>query len=401
MMGMSSSLSNEVGGLLKDWLKNPLNASFLYWYFLPALGFVLLQLFVIAPAFGYAAPEVVPQEGDQTGGVTALVVQFLRASLFWLMVLPLITGVVMSSLSGITLRLFRGTLPIARLLLGPWTMRNRRQSAELFGELKRLRHQYLFLTALHVKVDSVDGKDQSVPVDEAQLPDELDKLKLEIQAWHDTFETRTENGEAETMAVIGGGAKLLEGPPVERELPMDLDRVGPNRFANTLAVAEEYAFERYGMDASVFWPRVSAEIESDKLDSLMATYGAMRGLLNLSLLAMLFALECFIVGLAIWRSWALPVAHVLLRPRWLLLASVLSVLIGLGAYRAAVSAARAVGNAMRTAFDYYRGSVLRRFNLTMPEDLDEERVLWLKLSAFIRRGESFYFPTEYRIQEKV
>jgi hypothetical protein len=177
---------------------------------------------------------------------------------------------------------------------------------------------------------------------------------------------------------------------------MDLDRVGPNEFANTLAVAEEYPFERYGMDASVFWPRVSAEIEPEKLDSLTATYGAMRGLLNLSLLAMLFALECFLAGLAIWQAWAAPIPQVLLRPQWLLLASVLSVLIGLAAYRGAVSAARAVGNAMRTAFDYYRGSVLRRFNLKMPDDLDEERVLWLKLSAFIRRGETFYYPSDYR-----
>jgi hypothetical protein len=55
---------------------------------------------------------------------------------------------------------------------------------------------------------------------------------------------------------------------------------------------------------------------------------------------------------------------------------------------------------MRTAFDYYRGNVLQRLNLQMPNDLEEERVLWLKLAAFIRRGESFYFPTEYRIQGK-
>jgi len=51
---------------------------------------------------------------------------------------------------------------------------------------------------------------------------------------------------------------------------------------------------------------------------------------------------------------------------------------------------------MRTAFDYYRGNVLRRFNLKMPNDIEEERVVWLKLSAFIRRGESFYYPSEFR-----
>jgi len=83
-----------------------------------------------------------------------------------------------------------------------------------------------------------------------------------------------------------------------------------------------------------------------------------------------------------------------------LLSTFLLAVIGYGAYRAAVASARAVGNAMRTAFDYYRGNILQRFNLKMPNDLEEERVLWLKLAAFIRRGESFYFPTEYRIQGK-
>jgi len=36
MFGISTSVFNDAGGLVKDWLKNPLNASFLYWYFLPA-----------------------------------------------------------------------------------------------------------------------------------------------------------------------------------------------------------------------------------------------------------------------------------------------------------------------------------------------------------------------------
>ena len=67
-----------------------------------------------------------------------------------------------------------------------------------------------------------------------------------------------------------------------------------------------------------------------------------------------------------------------------------------GAYRAAVRAAYSAGSELRTAFDYYRGRVLRRFNLKVPADIDQERVVWLKLAAFIRRGESFYFPSEFR-----
>lgn len=391
-MGVTTSVSNEVGGLLKDWLKNPLNASFVYWYFLPALGFVLLQLFVVSPALGYLPPEVVPQKDSlQTNSIVELVVQLLRASVFWLMVLPLLIGLVMSSLSGTTLRLYRGTLPLVRLLFAPWLRRNRARSIERFGDLLTLRRRYLFLTAMGVRLENVDGEEKAMPVDQANLPGEIDQLKREIQEWHERFETP-----ANVSHPLSRTGTVLDGPPPERELPMDSDRAGPNRFSNMLAVAEEYAWERYGMDASVFWPRVSAEMETEKLDSLTASYGAMRGFLNLSLLAFVFAFESVFFGVGILVGKFQPVSHILLRPRWLFVAALLSVLIGLGAYRAAVGVARLVGNAMRTAFDYYRGNVLRRFNLQMPDDLEQERLVWLKLAAFLRRGESFYFPTEFR-----
>ena len=58
MLGISTSVFSEASGLVKDWLKNPLNAGFLFWYFLPAAGFVLLQLFIIGPVLGRHAPTV-------------------------------------------------------------------------------------------------------------------------------------------------------------------------------------------------------------------------------------------------------------------------------------------------------------------------------------------------------
>ena len=400
-MGVTTSVSNEVGGLLKDWLKNPLNASFVYWYFLPALGFVLLQLFVITPALGYSAPEVVPQKDSlQTDSIVAVVLQLLRGSVFWLMLLPLMIGLVMSSLSGTTLRLYRGTLPVVRWLFLPWLQRNRLSSSKMFSDLLKLRRQYLFLSS-GISLEIVDGEEKTEVVDEGKRPEKLDQLKLEIQQWHERFETNlADASQAKSGTRAERDSNLLETTPPERELPMDLDRVGPNRFANTLAVAEEYPFERYCMDASVFWPRVSAEMEPEKLDSLTTSYGAMRGFLNLSLLAGGFALECLFVGAGIWFGKFYPLNHAFLRPRWLFVTAVLSVLIGLGAYRAAIGVARSVGNAMRTAFDYYRGNVLRRFNLQVPNDIEEERLVWLKLAAFLRRGESFYFPNEFRSEAK-
>jgi hypothetical protein len=214
-------------------------------------------------------------------------------------------------------------------------------------------------------------------VTEADVPAEIDRLKQETQLLHEKLESNT----------------------TAPDLPVDIERVGPTDLANTLALAEEYPFERYAMDTAVFWPRLSAEIEPEKLESLKFSFGAMNGLLNLSLLIYLFAVELVIVGIAIAAGWKTPVQTLPQGRGVALLAfatALISMLLGFGAYRAAVGSARTVGNAMRTAFDYYRGNVLSRFNLKMPADIEEERVVWLKLAAFIRRGESFYYPSEFR-----
>lgn len=381
MLGISASIFNEAGSVVRDWLKNPLNASFFFWYFLTAVAFVLIHLFTIWPLLGRPTPQLL--NGD--------IREIISASLFELILLPLLLGVFLSALSARVLKLYQGTLPIARLLFQPWLTRNRRRNVELYSRLRTLRRQYLFLVSQGVLLESDGGQEKATPVAESERAELIDKLKQETQLLHEE----------------------LESNPSVPDLPVDIDRVGATDLANTLALAEEYPFERYAMDAAVFWPRLAAEIEAEKADGLKASFATMNGLLNLSLLIYLSALEFAIVGFAIVAGWN-PTRANTSPPMWvtwlpnhkpavagltLLLAFLLAV-IGYGAYRAAVASGRAVGNMMRTAFDYYRGAVLQRFSLKMPNDLEEERVLWLKLAAFIRRGESFYFPAEYRIQGK-
>lgn len=381
MFGISASIFNEAGSLVKDWLKNPLNSSFFFWYFLPAVGFVLLQLFVIGPALGWPAPQVFNIEVTQGKGLSNLLLEVLSASFFTLIVLPLVAGVLLSALSGRVLHFFQGTLPIARPLFQPLVSRNRRRNTELYGPLLSLRRQYLFLVSQGVRLEVVNGEEKATPVSEAELPAVIEQLKHQTQALHEQIESH----------------------PEAPDLPKDIERVGATDLANTLALAEEYPFERYAIDTALFWPRLAAEIEPEKLDGLKSSFGALNGLLNLSLLIFLIAVELMIVGVAIALDFTEPAAAPLLLSKWSLVmllfaAGLISIVAAYGAYRAAVGSARAVGNAMRTAFDYYRGNVLRRFNLKMPNDIEEERVVWLKLSAFLRRGESFYYPSEFRVE---
>ena len=378
MFGVSASIFNEAGSLVRDWLKNPLNASFFFWYFLPAVGFVLLQLFLVAPALGKEFPQFFDADVKTQASFADLILAVLNASFFTLILLPLVVGAMMSALSGRVLHLYEGTLPIVRPLFQPWLMRKRKRNTETYSHLRTLRRQYLFLVSQGVRLEVVNGEEKAIQVTETERAALIDQLKQETQAVHEE----------------------LEAKPTAPDLPVDIDRVGATELANTLALAEEYPFERYGIDTAVFWPRLTAEIEPEKLDAIKASFGALNGFLNLSLLLYLAAVELVIVAIVIAGGLAEPNPQLGLTSRWLLVVLIalglFGLLLGYGAYRAAVGSARALGNTMRTAFDYYRGRILKRFNLRMPDDISDERVVWLKLAAFIRRGESFYYPSDFR-----
>ena len=375
MLGISTSIFNQAGGLVKDWLKNPLNASFVYWYFLPAAGFAILQLIFVGPSLGYPIPKVFTGEIPANQGSISLT-EYLSSGIFMLIVLPLIVGMVLSVLSGSILQFYQGTYSLIRPFTRPWLKRNQDRSSEMYGPLQAKRREYLFLVSQGVHLVTENGEEHATIVSETERATLADQMKAEIQTLHEQ----------------------LEATSTARYLPADVERVGATDLANTLAVAEEYPIERYSMDTAVFWPRLCAEMDPDSVDSVTTSFGAMNGLLNVSLLSYLFALECLIVLVGRAGGW-ISVAATALRLRWLIFAAALSIVIGVGAYRAAVRAAASVGDALRTSFDYFRGRILYRFNLKMPDDIDQERVVWLKLAAFIRRGESFYYPSEFRCED--
>lgn len=384
MLGIPTSVMNEAGGLVKDWLKNPLNSSFLYWYFLPAVGFVLLQLFIIGPAMGWQPPNVFEVDTSKNA-----VFQLVSAGVFSLILVPLIFSVLLSALAGTIFRLYQGTLPIARVAFLPWLKHNQKRGKELYGPLAAKRREYLFLVLQGVRFSTVDGKEHAEMVPESEREALTNQLKQDIQTLHEDLEVSPTPSQLPAGAVAPGE---LGNPVASRSLPVDFNRVGSTDLANALSMAEEDPFQRYGIDTKVFWPRMVEEIEPAKLESLTLTFGAMNGLLNISLLSYLFAVESLIVGVA---GWIRPEGS-LIKPGWLFLAAAIGIPIGRGAYRGAVRAAHSVGNALRTAFDYHRELILKRFKLAMPEDNVEERLLWLRLAAYIRRGESFYYPSEFR-----
>ena len=101
--------------------------------------------------------------------------------------------------------------------------------------------------------------------------------------------------------------------------------------------------------------------------------------LNLSALALIFAVEAAGVGVAKWMVGGWVAAGVAL-------------LIARLAYSAGVRVARTIGALISTCFDLYRGKLLEQLGVPRPVNFFEEYKTWLRLNAFLRRGDIFYWP---------
>jgi hypothetical protein len=171
--------------------------------------------------------------------------------------------------------------------------------------------------------------------------------------------------------------------------------VTPTALGNTLAVTEERPFDRYGIDSVLFWPRLRAELDEATMQPVDGAKGVVDGMLNVSLLSYIAAVETIVVVILMLSRYTPVTADTnRLAPALLIVSALAALAVGYGAYRSAVSAARNMGEIMNTYFDYHRDAVLAKFNLKRPDALEDEKIMWFKLGAFLRRGESFYFPEE-------
>ena len=161
-----------------------------------------------------------------------------------------------------------------------------------------------------------------------------------------------------------------------RNYPPKLDRVLPSRLGNIIKAAEEYPYERYGIDAVFFWPRLIAVVPDAARGDLSDARASMALLLNVSTLA-------FLLGVGSFAA----LAAAMLNPAaafWACGAGGL-VLAAL-AYRSALAPGRIYAELVRAAFDLYRVDLLKQLNFGLPDNLDEERALWQSLGQQMYLG---------------
>lgn len=324
-------LSSFVEGLVSH-----LGRAYLLAGFLPALILVAVNQYLIFGAMDWNLfPEVTePVLGLFTGNILTTVV------------VSLVVGLMLIVLNSFIIRMYEGLVPGVKSLLFPLYMRN----------MRRYRDRYAPIAAKHTELRELLAQKEESGEEDAEknfaIYDELHRL----------------HGELEKVEPI-------------QTLPYERPRVSPTAFGNAWAIMEEYPLRRYGMDGMLFWPYVR-EVISQKNERLLDEIDGQKQVIdvvvNLSLVMLILAIEGLVVGV--------------LRFQWQMFAlAAIAFVLFLVIYQSAVSYTRTLSTLITKAYDFYRLPVLQAFGLRIPDDLDEEYWAWTRLSAFLRRGEPFYF----------
>jgi hypothetical protein len=347
-------LTSTAGSVLEKFGK-----TFLIVGYVPALLFVLAHQWLIFPVWlGYPLTifGLPPVTAEEAAGGSAPQLPFILSINVTTLVLPLLIGILLLALNSVIIRLYEGRVwLLQRILLRPLYQRNLARCRQLYGNIVKLKAQHR--TAL------VDLSQAIWSAEQLAAQQKIDALATVLEA------AFTE----------------LENKVPQQRLPMREHHIAPTALGNVYAIAEEYPFDRYGIDSVLLWPRLRPLLDKadpDHVERLVNQKTVLDMTLSLSLLSGLFGLE-LLVTLA-FR----PTEHALA----LGVAASIAIAFYWVFYQAGVSATQTLGQCIMTSFDFHRHLVLQRFGLEVPADLQAEQVAWLKLAAFLRRGEAYYWP---------
>ena len=154
------------------------------------------------------------------------------------------------------------------------------------------------------------------------------------------------------------------------------DKIQATRLGNTLAASQHVIYERYGIDISALWSQTRAIKDLKEAPAMSAVNdekSTLDLLANLVLVLVLFAVEALTffalrgeATTALGALLALPAAYV--------------------AYRVAVLAARAWGDAVEVVFDLHRKELRAALALDSAVDPSSEHGLWRRANRFFLFG---------------
>lgn len=305
-------------------------------------GFLPLLVGVIANQYLLlAAPW------DLFPGVTEPLLGIFSGPLLSTLVVAFALALVIIPINPFLIKLFEGLLPGLSTLLAPLAARGRRHHQErLYAAVHAERANRLGLLARYEMTGEYDPAADS-------------ELQQKLQALHSQQE---------------------QIEPTQT-MPYDVERLTPTSFGNAWAVMEEYPLVRYGMDGMFYWPYVRAILLTEN-PALVGQIDGQKLLVDVAVNMAFVAAVLAIEGAVFAAARAMP---------GLLLVTAAGVLLFALFYAAGVQYVRTMARLITQSFDLYRWRLLDQFGLARPADLDDEYWLWVRLEAFLRRGEPFYF----------
>ncbi|MFC9931888.1 hypothetical protein [Streptomyces sp. NPDC127190] len=181
---------------------------------------------------------------------------------------------------------------------------------------------------------------------------------------------------AEEIQRAGTAASALA-----RSFPAPDHLVRPTRLGNVLAAMEDTAGRPYGLDPVVAWPRLYPLLD----DKVRAVVDDRRN-----------ALDAAVRMTATGAVTAVVSTALLVRSGWWVCLVLLPLAMAVTAYSGAVQSALAYGEAVHTAIDLHRFTLLTALHLPLPSDRTEEQAVNKALSDEWRQNVPFS-PT-YRHQ---
>ncbi len=356
-----NTLSEQVKGIMAQ-----LGKAFLLSGYLPAALLIFLHQVLLFPRWTGAplnlfGAGIIPA-GEAKDALESLPV-LISEALTWL-ILPLLVGMLLLALNSFIINFFEGKFRWQRqtYMEGAWK-RNRDRNKAVYGDLLILKKRYS--GALQI-LDSAELNSEDWQ--KAKL--RVDNLPAEIQKRH----------------------KEIEQEELVQTLPIRPELVTPTALGNAWAVLEEYPYDRYGMEAMIYWPRLRGVVD-EAFDARLTNQKTLIDfLLNTSFLALIFGLEMLVTSL-----WTLGQDLGVEWP-WLvggILGGVFSWGLAYLTYQAAVGNTRSLGQMTNMCWDFFRHKLATKYKLAVPQSLQEEQKMWLRLASFLRRGEAFYFPAEF------
>ncbi len=272
-------------------------------------------------------------------------------------------GLVVIVMSDVVIEWF--TLPLLRLLEGydwPEFLRQRKIT-RLQTKLKDKNSDWQNLGKKLRKLGKLKGKDPAA-------------LSTEEKTW-------LENAQRNHSDWLKGRVQI---DVLLNDYPVNMKHLMPTRIGNLLRAAEDYPYERYGLEAITVWPRLWFALPESAQQELKTARLQLDRAVRLMSWGILLPLWMPIV---IWlESLSLTLSP---NARATLAAYLLPLLLGLlmiviGYQGRAIPAARLYANLIRTVFDLYRFDLYKQMSWPLPEKNNEEKEQGEQLTLYITRG---------------